>query len=290
MVAGMVSVPKNRDQLVRIFADALRGIPGAMRLDEKMLVLGASESDQTALTALGFNKVTLSEFSPSDPSMLAVDAEDIALPSGSFDALFAHEVLHHLRSPHRALCEMLRVARKHVIFMEPNDSLIMRMLVAAGLSFPYELLSVQAHQFASGGVRNTNVPNYIYRWTKREVEKTASSYLAETGFAVHATGYWDFRVDELDLSLRRNTTHLQAVTSILGEGTFLRILATAQKWLNAVPGLRQQGNKFFCVIEKRRELRPWLIHGPDGLRFNRDFSVHGSSVTSGLDPQIRGHG
>jgi SAM-dependent methyltransferase len=239
-----------------------------------VLILGATDFDSAVLRAVGFNNVTLSYFATRSSSALSIDAEDIALPDGSFDMVFAHEVLHHVRSPHKALCEMLRVARKHVIFMEPNDSFTMRMLVATGFSFPFEVLSVQAHGFQSGGVRNTNVPNYIYRWTRREVEKTVSSYLAETGGLVHASGYWDLNLDELDLSLRATTTRLRLVSSLVGEKCFFGLLRSLQRILNVVPGIRRQGNKFFCLIEKESALRPWLAPSGEGVVFNQSFSVH----------------
>jgi hypothetical protein len=265
---------KGGRQLLQTFNHALRRTSSRVSRDETVLILGATDFDSAVLTEMGFRNVTASLFPSASASVLSIDAEDIAMPDGSFHMLFAHEVLHHVRSPHKALCEMLRVARKHVIFMEPNDSLAMRMLVAAGFSFPFEILSVQANGFQAGGVRNTNVPNYIYRWTRREVEKTMSSHLAETGGLVHASGYWDFNADDLDLSLRATTTRLRFVSSLVGEKCFFGLLRGLQHMLNTVPGIRRQGNKFFCLIEKESALRPWLTPTRDGIVFNRSFSVH----------------
>lgn len=265
---------KDGRQFRRVFNATLRRMPKRPSLKESVLILGATDFDKAMLEALGFQNVTLSYFGGGSSSALKIDAEDIALPNGSFDMVFAHEVLHHVRSPHRALCEMLRVARQHVIFMEPNDSFAMRMLTAAGFSFPFEILSVQAHGFQAGGVRDTNVPNYIYRWNRREVEKTVSSYLAETGGAVHASGYWDFSVDDLDLSLRASTTRLQLFGSIIGERRLLSLLRGSQRILNGITAIRQQGNKFFCVIDKQSTLRPWLKPDGEEIVFDRGFSVH----------------
>ena len=33
-----------------------------------------------------------------------------------------------------------------------------------------------ANGCVAGGVRNTDIPNYVYRWTEREIEKTISSF------------------------------------------------------------------------------------------------------------------
>lgn len=273
---------KDTRQLLSVFNHALRSASSKMSRDETVLVLGATDFDRTVFTKMGFRNVTASCFSPGSPTVLSIDAEDIAMPDGSFDMLFAHEVLHHVRSPHKALCEMLRVARRHVIFMEPNDSLTMRMLVAAGFSFPFEVLSVQAHSFQAGGVRNTNVPNYIYRWTRREVEKTVSSYLPETGGSVHASAYWDFAVDDLNLSLRASTTRLQLASSLLGEAQVLGFLRNVQRMLNRLPGVRRQGNKFFCLIEKKSTLRPWLKPSDHGVVFDQGFSIHRHAHATGI--------
>ena len=76
-----------------------------------------------------------------------VDAEAIGLADNSYDLVLAHEVLHHCRSPHKALLEMLRVSRRDVILLEPNNSLAMRLLLRLRFSFPYELPAVIASGF-----------------------------------------------------------------------------------------------------------------------------------------------
>jgi len=136
---------KRRDQFLAVFLRHFK----ACNIDtsEKLLVIGGSRQDIELLVRAGFKNITLSNFEPeleehAHPNLsvkvkvLAIDAEQIDLPDGSFDCVFAHEVLHHCRSPHRALCEMLRVASKHVVLLEPNDSLSMRALTLTGFSFP----------------------------------------------------------------------------------------------------------------------------------------------------------
>src|ERR1035437_1768982 len=94
------------------------------------------------------------------------------IADGSYDLVLAHEVLHHCRSPHKALLEMLRVSRRHVIILEPNDSLLMHAFVKLRFSFPYELPAVISHNFQEGGVRNSCVPNYIFRWNERDMYRS----------------------------------------------------------------------------------------------------------------------
>jgi len=268
---------KRRDQFLAVFLRHLNACH--INTNEKLLVIGGSWQDVALLTYAGFEDLTLSNYRPglgedshtnlrAEVKQLTIDAEQIDLPDGSFDCIFAHEVLHHCRSPHRALCEMLRVARKHVVLLEPNDSLSMRLLTWAGFSFPYEIFSVVYHGYEAGGVRDSCIPNFIYRWSAHEVRKTVSSFLAEYAFLVHAYAYWDFNVDEEELSMRKET-RIQAITSIIGARTFLVVLRGLQIAFNAIPVLRHQGNKFFCCVEKTDQLRPWLAAGDSKIIFNR---------------------
>jgi len=269
---------KRRDQFLAVFLGHLKKCH--IDTNEKMLVIGGTSEDVELLTAAGFKDITLSNLQTEleeggdrnpgfQPKRVPIDAEQADVPDGSFDCVFAHEVLHHCRSPHRGLCEMLRVARKHVVMLEPNDSFFMRALTRAGFSFPYELFSVVYHQHEAGGVRNSCVPNFIYRWTANEVRKTVSSYLAEYTSRVHAYPHWDFNVNAEHLSMRRET-RIRWITSWMGADFFLGFLRALQAVLNLVPVLRRQGNKFFCCMEKTEELRPWLTAGPaNEVKFNR---------------------
>lgn len=107
--------------------------------------------------------------------MDAPDAENLDLPDGSFDWTVVSAGLHHCRSPHRGLLEMLRVARRGALAIEARDSLLIRAAVALGVTDEYELVAVAGHDFRGGGVRNTATPNYVYRWTECELQKTVAS-------------------------------------------------------------------------------------------------------------------
>ena len=274
---------KRRDQFLAVFLRHLKTCH--IDTNEKLLVIGGSWQDVELLIGAGFKDITLSNFqleldedAHSNLSVkvkrLAIDVEQVDLPDGSFDYVFAHEVLHHCRSPHRALCEMLRVARKHVVVLEPNDSFSMRVLTWAGFSFAHEIFSVVYHGYESGGVRDSCIPNFIYRWSAHELRKTVSSYLAEYEFLVHAYSYWDFNVDEKQLSMRKET-RIHAITSVTGAKTFLAVLRAFQIVFNGIPILRRQGNKFFCCIEKTGDLRPWLTFEGDKIRFKLRYLPEG---------------
>src|SRR6267154_6607499 len=176
---------KRRDQFRAVFLRHLKTCH--IDTNEKLLVIGGSWQDAEFLICAGFKDITLSNFRleveedahsnlSAKVKLLAIDAEQVDLPDGSFDCVFAHEVLHHCRSPHRTLCEMLRVARKHVVVLEPNDSFSMRVLTWAGFSFAHEIFSVVYHGYESGGVIDWCITNFIYRWSENELRKTVSSY------------------------------------------------------------------------------------------------------------------
>ncbi len=52
----------------------------------------------------------------------------------------------------------------------------MRAAIRVGLTADYELEPAFLSGGAGGGYRNGPIPNYVYRWTEREFEKTLCSY------------------------------------------------------------------------------------------------------------------
>lgn len=52
------------------------------------------------------------------------DAENLTFSDNSFDFVFCKESLHHFPRPYLAVYEMLRVAKKAIILVEPNDPIL----------------------------------------------------------------------------------------------------------------------------------------------------------------------
>ena len=270
---------RSRPQFLRVLASQIEA--SGVSLDQRVLIVGGSADDEHLLRQVGFKHIVNSNLptdmdrmvageSVPETQHIALDVEQIDLPDDSFDLVFASEVLHHCRSPHHAVCEMLRVSRRYVVFMEPNDSLAMAALVRMRFSFPYELPAVVAHDYRSGGLRDSQIPNFIYRWNGHEVLKTVSACIPERIFSVRAYPYWDFEVTKKDLDLRK-ATRLGSITSVMGAGNFIRLLRFAQFFLNWTGFLRSQGNKFLCCIEKSPDLKPWMARDGEEIVFNRAF-------------------
>jgi len=155
---------------------------GVLRRDMRLLVVAAGETDARVLASLGFTDVTLTNLEP-DPSESDSpfvwehqDAEALSYPDEVFEFALVSAGLHHCRSPHRALLELYRVVSDGLLALESRDSLLMRAAVALGLADEYEVTAVVAHGLRAGGVRNSSLPNYVYRWTEREVRKTIASH------------------------------------------------------------------------------------------------------------------
>ena len=73
---------------------------------------------------------------------------------------------------------------------------------------------------------------------------------------IRAHPYWDFYVNEEELLLRKES-RVAALAEKLGPRNLVTLLHLGQTFLNVLPLLRSQGNKFFCAISKRG-LQSWI--------------------------------
>ncbi|MCB9030397.1 MAG: class I SAM-dependent methyltransferase [Deltaproteobacteria bacterium] len=96
--------------------------------------------------------------------------EKLTYQDRSFDYVVAKEMLHHLSRPYLGIYEMMRVARKAVVIIEPQDPKINESLSmqAEGAKEEYE-----ARLYDNTPFFFEPVGNYIYRFSEREFEKVA---------------------------------------------------------------------------------------------------------------------
>jgi SAM-dependent methyltransferase len=235
---------------------------GWLRPDADVLVVAGGPLDRDVLAAAGIGSATISnlddrlrghELAPYRWSFQ--DAEALTFDDASFDVCVAHQGLHHCRSPHRALAEMYRVCRRGLVFFEPQETLLTRIGVRVGLGQDYELASVGAHGLLHGGVQNTAVPNFVYRWTEREVSKVLAS-LDPTG-PPRVRCFYDLRVPEHRIGALRSRALRRAAQLAV---------PVARAVLRIAP---RQANAVAVVVDKldpARDLHPWLVSSPDGPR------------------------
>jgi ubiquinone/menaquinone biosynthesis C-methylase UbiE len=176
------------------------------------------------------------------------DCQNLTFKDNMFDFVLVHDGLHHCRQPHKALLEMYRVCKLGCIAFEARDSLLVRMANKFGFSEDYEVSVAKLAQEKIkrqetvnshiGGVDNTGIPNYVFRWTEREIEKTFKSFEPHVAHQFH----YDY---SLVLPNRFDET-------VLGH-----ILYHVSKVLS--PIFKKQGNLFTFFVKKGQPmLQPWI--------------------------------
>lgn len=165
-------IPEQEKQSDSFYVDVLRAAlrDGAMRVDERVLVVCGGVRDETSLREAGLRNFELSNIGGD----IEVDVENLSYPDGAFDAVIVHSGLHHCASPHRGLLEMYRVAKKCIILFEPADNLVTRLGQKLGIGQTYEFAAVQGNCLECAGWRNTSVPNWVYRFTASEIRQTVN--------------------------------------------------------------------------------------------------------------------
>tara|TARA_B100000959_G_C14714318_1_gene514213 strand:+ start:24 stop:695 length:672 start_codon:yes stop_codon:yes gene_type:complete len=152
----------------------------------KILVLGAGKLDVDIFKDLNFENVKFSNinaYEEREINQIQI-LHQINLDSNSYDYCVAHACIHHSSKPHNAILEMYRVSRKGTLIIEANDSFISRLACNLNLSEEYEKSAVLKNK-NFGGVDNTDIPNYVYRWTEREVIKLMNSYKPEINHRIY---------------------------------------------------------------------------------------------------------
>jgi hypothetical protein len=175
------------------------------------------------------------------------------------------------------LTEMYRVARKAVLAFEARDSFTMRIIERLGLTQTYEHAAVYYNDCAHGGVDNTQIPNYIYRWTEREIEKTIRSYAPAFEHTI----------------IFRYGTALPCTPELEnGASMKTRLLKVARPFFSLFVKLApKQQNLFAFYIEKPssgNSLNPWLTYDVTrrDVAFNREWAEERYKERAELDEKL----
>lgn len=251
------------------YVDVLKSLLKKGVLDQSMsiLVMCAGQTDKESFLAAGFKNVTHAnvdtrmkgdEFAPYQWSFQ--DAENIGFPDRSFDFCVEHSGLHHCHSPHRALLEMYRVARKGVLIFEPYDNLVTRVGIKLGLGQDYEVAAVYYNGMKFGGVKNTPIPNYAYRFTEQEIIKAVDCFEPR---ARHKCDFiYKLRIPWFQLKGRKSPLFFYAACFAY---PFLKVLTAL---------FPKQSNNFAAVVHKPeypRNLQPWLAMENGEVQLNRSW-------------------
>jgi ubiquinone/menaquinone biosynthesis C-methylase UbiE len=147
-----------------------------------LIVCGGVGGEGLFFIKNGFKDVTVSDISENslricqifDPSIktLKLNGENLDLPDNSYDLVVVQDGLHHLPRPATGFTEMLRVAKKAIIVIEPYDSLIGNL--------------VGTEWENTGGAIN-----YVYRWNRSMVNQTVKSFLLKNYKKITVLRFWD---------------------------------------------------------------------------------------------------
>lgn len=225
---------------------------GRISGDDSFLVVFGGEFDRVVMRLLELNNVTVTNKSNTVDGR-QVDARLIPFPDGSFDHVVAHAGIHHCSRPHQAVCEMYRIALKSVMFFEAQDSWMMRRAVRLKLTADYEWNAILDHGLRRGGVDDLPIPNYVYRWTRREIEKLVRTLDPAHIPCLTFRTEWDFSYSRVMRRLQQTPLgHLPRWLL----ATFCRSFVFSFNLL-----FSRQGNIFFARIEKGEIEQSWMKNG-----------------------------
>ena len=145
--------------------------------DASILVCGSARSEREIISELGyrnafFTGMDLREEVNSEIVSTFENVESLSFLDDSFDYALIKDTVHHTSLPNKVLTELFRVSRKGFLVVEGRDSALMRISSRLGLTEQFEV----AGNFKGHGVNGTDIPNFVFRWTEREVEKTLKSF------------------------------------------------------------------------------------------------------------------
>jgi SAM-dependent methyltransferase len=181
-----------RDPLVRYLRDRRLEIAlsllsreglGPRDFGSSLVVCGGVGGEGVFLLRRGFENVTLSDIAPAaldvcpEPRLArrVLNAEEMRdLADGSFDLVLVQDGLHHLPRPTLGFTEMLRVARRAVIVIEPHASLVGKII---GTTWE----------------RHGDALNYVFRWNGKLFTDLTRSYLGQR-CATTVARVWDHNV------------------------------------------------------------------------------------------------
>ena len=226
-----------KDPLIRYLRDRrlhralaeVRKLHGASVENFSVLVVcGGVGGEASFFVNHGFADVTNTDFSSNalqvcqrrDPRLKThlLNAEAMDFDDRSFDLVVVQDGLHHLPRPVLGLNEMVRVARRAVIVLEPHTG-----LVAKAIGTEWE--------------RHGDAVNFVYRWNREFFRQAILSQLLEAPLAIRVVRLWD------------HNSLLRKVVSKLGGGGVS--LLAARLIYGLLTPFNAAGNNFIGVLVRK---------------------------------------
>tara|TARA_A100001015_G_C14789148_1_gene632310 strand:- start:169 stop:882 length:714 start_codon:yes stop_codon:yes gene_type:complete len=150
-----------------------------------ILIISASSKEINVLKELGYYNFSITFHDSNEKEKLIelgfeenknlfkADIRNLPFENNAFDYVITNATIHHVDIPHKAVTEMYRISSKGTLIIESNDSIVMQLATKMKLAEEFEISSVEGN---TGGLLDTGIPNYVYRWTEREVQKLLMAF------------------------------------------------------------------------------------------------------------------
>jgi len=191
-----------------------------------LVVCGGVGGEGIFFLNAGFKDVTSSDFSinaikiaktlNSKLKVMVLNAEQIPLEDNSYDIVVVQDGLHHLPRPSLGFTEMLRVAKRAIIVVEPYKG-----LVGKYIGTEWEEVGASI--------------NYVYRWNADMVKQTVKSFLLKYYTSIKVFRLWD---------------HSLAILKILKYLPKSLKLFTAKLLYKGLSVFSFAGNMMVCIVCK----------------------------------------
>lgn len=221
-----------RDRRQRLAIRRLLGVTKTSGRDwpRVLVVCGGVGGEGTFLRKAGFRDVTVADYSEPlirymrirDPELrgAVADSEGLPFAANSFDLVLVQDGIHHLKIPALGVAEMLRVARRAIIVIEPHEGVVARLL---GTKMEKD--------------QETGALNFVFRWNRWLFRQVIASYLAGTAHRVIVLRFWD-----------HSTAMLKAFRWLPSQGLQLRAIRASYWILKNLFGW--MGNMFVGIAVK----------------------------------------
>ena len=217
-----------RDRRLHLALDAVRKLAGgSIESLSVLLVCGGVGGEATFFANHGFSDVTNTDFSENALDVCRhrderlktrlLNAENMDLEDLSYDLVVVQDGLHHLPRPALGLNEMIRVARKAVIVLEPHTG-----WVAKAIGTDWE--------------RHGNAVNFVYRWNLESFRQLILSQLLDSPKSIRVIRLWD------------HNSVIHKITSKFGSGS-LGIFIAKSIYACLAP-INAFGNNFIGILWK----------------------------------------